>query len=236
LTAYRSGKPHIDDEDIWQDLNEILLKAMVNAHVSGTNAYAALKKSRSSATMSRSKKYLERVPKKQQSAITSLYSMFADATTNKTAAKVRNTLLLDIAALIKEKPTAYAKQTSGIVERLGIGRNEKSGVVESLVRTQTSIAFNAATWVAAQDDEELWGFEYSTAGDERVRETHVPFDGVRYPKDHEFWKMYAPPNGWRCRCTLNPIYIGDKDAREKKFKGTPEVPKEFKFNAGALFE
>jgi uncharacterized protein with gpF-like domain len=81
----------------------------------------------------------------------------------------------------------------------------------------------------------LWGFEYSTAGDERVRASHRPFDGVRYPKEHPFWRQFVPPNGWNCRCGLNPVYYGDRDATIKAFRGVPNVPREFRFNPGGIF-
>lgn len=41
---------------------------------------------------------------------------------------------------------------------------------------------------------------YRTMGDERVRQSHRPWDYLVLPRDHPFWDTHIPPNGWRCRC------------------------------------
>lgn len=59
----------------------------------------------------------------------------------------------------------------------------------------------AVLWNHYNDDDLL---EYSTAGDDRVRDEHKLLDGITLPKNSNFWKSYYPPNGWRCRCTVIP--------------------------------
>lgn len=48
-----------------------------------------------------------------------------------------------------------------------------------------------------------------TVGDERVRHPpkspksdHRAWDGIVLPVDHEFWREYWPPLGFRCRCAI----------------------------------
>lgn len=41
---------------------------------------------------------------------------------------------------------------------------------------------------------------YRTMGDERVRQSHRPWDWIVLPRDHPWWDTHTPPNGWRCRC------------------------------------
>ncbi len=45
---------------------------------------------------------------------------------------------------------------------------------------------------------------YTTAGDDRVRESHEELDGITLPKNHSFWDTYYPPLGWNCRCSTFP--------------------------------
>ena len=48
-------------------------------------------------------------------------------------------------------------------------------------------------------------WEYVTARDERVRETHRELDGVILRFDDERWQKIYPPNGWRCRCVVSSL-------------------------------
>jgi len=59
------------------------------------------------------------------------------------------------------------------------------------------------------DSEETAGthpyLEYVTKRDGHVREEHLALDGIILPIDDPFWKMYYPPNGWRCRCSTRKL-------------------------------
>lgn len=48
-------------------------------------------------------------------------------------------------------------------------------------------------------------WEYVTARDERVRETHRGLDGIILRFDDERWQKIYPPNGWRCRCVVSSL-------------------------------
>ena len=84
--------------------------------------------------------------------------------------------------------------------------------VEGLVRTQIQIAYSAGAVQADRDPAVasiLWGYEYSTVGDDRVRPKHVGLDGVTLPKEHPAWGSIMPPNGFNCRCTALRIFRED---------------------------
>lgn len=75
--------------------------------------------------------------------------------------------------------------------------------IETIYRTHTQMAYSAARWQTNTSEEIaeiLWGYEYSTVGDMRVRPEHAALDGVKLPKDDRFWLTTFPPNGWNCRC------------------------------------
>jgi SPP1 gp7 family putative phage head morphogenesis protein len=86
-------------------------------------------------------------------------------------------------------------------------------VLETIVRTQTQIAYSAGRENGLRDpsiQEILWGFEYVTVGDDRVRPTHAAMDGVRRGKADSIWNQWTPPCGWNCRCSKLPILKHEK--------------------------
>lgn len=82
--------------------------------------------------------------------------------------------------------------------------------IETIFRTHTQIAYSVGKWRAEHHDpliqNALWGYRYVTAHDDRVRPSHEALDGVTLPKDHPFWQMFYPPNGWNCRCQAIPLF------------------------------
>lgn len=123
-----------------------------------------------------------------------------------------------------------------------LGLSPKHGYqLETIFRTQSQVAYGAGRWQADQDPEIqsiLWGYEYSTVGDDRVRPEHKALDGVRLPKDDPFWKRFWPPNGWSCRCTVIPIFDEVEIKRAPLFVPGTETPvqpdPDFNFNAGLV--
>lgn len=48
-------------------------------------------------------------------------------------------------------------------------------------------------------------WQYVTTGDENVRDEHQKLDGIILPANDPRWDKIFPPNGWRCRCRVNPL-------------------------------
>jgi len=90
--------------------------------------------------------------------------------------------------------------------------------LETIFRTQTQMAYGAGRWQADQHpyiQEMLWGYEYNTVGDDRVRADHAAMDGVKRKKDDPFWEEWWPPNGYNCRCIALPLYVGEGERQTK---------------------
>lgn len=111
-------------------------------------------------------------------------------------------------------------------------------MLETAVRTQTAMAYGAGRWEADQDptiSDMIWGYEYFTVGDDRVRERHRGYDGMRLPKDDKFWEVGWPPNGYNCRCQAVPILDHGTSKAGKPVDGVdPGVDTGFAFNPAKL--
>lgn len=136
----------------------------------------------------------------------------------KSVSDIRSVMNSALAKATQSDVPTYAavEQVISAVRLHGI-EPRSTGYVETLVRTHAAIAYGVAHRVSFEGDVDLWGFEYLTVGDDRVRPEHEALDGIKRKKDDEFWDTYWPPNGWNCRCQAVAIY----DSEEKQ---TP-VPK-----------
>ncbi len=86
----------------------------------------------------------------------------------------------------------------------------------------------ARKWKEIERDSDILPFlRYDTVGDGRVRPDHKILEGVTLRYDDPFWDVYYPPNGWRCRCSVQQV-----TGPQKSPDDTPEVPKAFRHNAG----
>lgn len=112
--------------------------------------------------------------------------------------------------------------------------------LETLYRTQTNLAYSAgqmASHATQEIQEILWGYEYATAGDDRVRPEHAAMDGVRAPKDDPIWQKWTPPCGYNCRCRLIPIFNNESVAVATDASDVPNVEPDrgFGFDKASLF-
>ena len=64
-------------------------------------------------------------------------------------------------------------------------------------------AYNGVRYADTRNRPEVWGFRYQTAGDEKVRDSHIVLQGVTLPKSDPWWNTLIPPLGYHCRCTFD---------------------------------
>lgn len=73
---------------------------------------------------------------------------------------------------------------------------------------------------------------YVTKRDGRVRPQHALLDWVVKKADDQFWRIYYPPNGWNCRCTVEKLQSsGITSTNTIGLNLHKEVPDIFRFNA-----
>jgi len=108
--------------------------------------------------------------------------------------------------------------------------------LENIFRTASAVAYGAGTWAAYHEPdiwEILWGYNYSTAKDERVRVNHKAAEGTILPKEHEFWTRMWPPNGYSCRCEVIPLF---NKHPIRKPKPNAVADPGFGYNPGLIFD
>lgn len=75
--------------------------------------------------------------------------------------------------------------------------------VEAMARINTQHQFGAGTWQQGSEpgtESRIWGWQYGTLRDDRVRHTHALLDGKRFQTDDPAGRAVFPPWDWGCRC------------------------------------
>jgi SPP1 gp7 family putative phage head morphogenesis protein len=72
--------------------------------------------------------------------------------------------------------------------------------------TNLRTAYSAGQWdrIKRTAARRPW-LRYVAVRDERTREDHRRWHGTVLPYDHPWWRTHFPPNGWRCRCSVQQL-------------------------------
>jgi SPP1 gp7 family putative phage head morphogenesis protein len=140
-------------------------------------------------------------------------------------ASVDATTRATIASLIAqgEPPGRGVKILMATLDKLGVGGQSQSKL-ETIYRTETSVAYHAGRWQADQRDPTVWGYRYVTMRDDRVRPEHAALDGTTLPRNALFWKKYWPPCAWNCRCQVVTLRKKAKERLPAKIDGKVPLP------------
>lgn len=162
----------------------------------------------------------------------SKFSTTAEKNLKGLTSRVRNGINDELAKAVKDGVTTRTavKRVANRMDRMGVSVHNKA-YIETVVRTHSQIAYNAAHFMQHAADPDVWGFEYVTVGDDRVRPEHEALDGIIRKKSDLFWSSYWPPNGWNCRCQVIAIY---EKTRQTRLPKSISVPSEFEINFGEL--
>lgn len=117
---------------------------------------------------------------------------------------------------------------------LSILKNYSENYLTTEYNAAIGQAQSASKWIQYEDEKDLYPLlKYQTIGDGRVRPTHADLDGIVRPVDDRFWDLYAPLNGWNCRCLLVQTgYDEDSKTPLSIIKKPNDVPEIFQFNVG----
>lgn len=78
--------------------------------------------------------------------------------------------------------------------------------LETIYTTNLNVAYNIGHYKFAMDNlksRPYW--QYKAVMDRNTRLSHAALNDLVYPADHDFWKIYYPPNDWGCRCWVRPL-------------------------------
>ena len=113
---------------------------------------------------------------------------------------------------------------------LKLNKTYNQRYLQAEYQTAKASAQAARKWNEALETADTYpNLEYTTAKDDRVRDSHAKLDGVIRPINDKFWDTYYPPNGWRCRCSVRPSK--DEPTPVNKIPPVP-VHKHFVHNVG----
>ena len=75
--------------------------------------------------------------------------------------------------------------------------------LKALYNSAIRSAHEQGVWDSTIGDPRVWGYSVVTHTDDRVRDSHLQFNRITLPREHEFWRQIGtPPWGWNCRCRI----------------------------------
>lgn len=82
--------------------------------------------------------------------------------------------------------------------------------METIFRTNVQTAYSTGRYKQMVEQKEAFpNWEYDAVNDSATRPSHAALDGKIFPADHPFWDTWYPPNGYNCRCGVNPVHKGE---------------------------
>lgn len=103
--------------------------------------------------------------------------------------------------------------------QLGSGRRLKT-IFDTNMRT----AYAAGKWEKIQRVKARRPYlRYIAIMDGRTRPQHRTWHGTVLPVEDDFWTSHYPPNGWRCRCTIQQLSERDLDRLGYKVSTDPSI-------------
>ncbi|MDD2870094.1 phage minor head protein [Neomegalonema sp.] len=96
--------------------------------------------------------------------------------------------------------------------------------LEIIYDTNLRMAHAAGRWERIEEvaSNRPW-LRYVAVLDGRTRPAHRSWHGVVLPWDDPWWGQHAPPNGWRCRCSIQQLSDRDLARRGLRPSDAPRV-------------
>lgn len=226
LRAFQTGASPIEAAKIaLRDMLPVLADGMLAAHMTGslraskTGAAALKRRLRFDSAYDEALRLLREKARSLGIDPDAYGTLFAQAAASR---------LVDISAVLEQKLTAATAEIirTGVHTQRGMEiirqAFDAAGItvqnpyqLETAYRLEVGSAYAAGRLAVIQNSPDLqsllWGWEYVTVGDDRVRPTHAALDGTRKPKDDPFWVRHTPPIDYGCRCSTLEIYKDEAD-------------------------
>lgn len=104
---------------------------------------------------------------------------------------------------------------------------------DNIFRTNLQTAYNAGHYKSMTEPtvkklRPYW--QYQTAGDGQVRDTHAAMEGRVYKADDPIWDIWYPPNGFKCRCTV--VSLTPQQVERRGLRVERQAPYEIDYSTG----
>ncbi|MEL6781937.1 MAG: phage minor head protein [Pseudomonadota bacterium] len=97
--------------------------------------------------------------------------------------------------------------------------------LRTIFETNMRVSYATGHWERFQRQKQSRPFlRYVAILDEATRPVHRQMHNLVLPVDHPFWELFAPPNGWGCRCTLQNLSARDLDRLKAQGVAIIETP------------
>ena len=106
---------------------------------------------------------------------------------------------------------------------------------DNIFRTNIQTAFSAGHYKSMTDETVMkmrpyW--QYQTAGDGKVRESHAVMEGRVYPADDPIWDIWYPPNGFKCRCIV--VSLSERQVKSMGLHVETQPPHDVDYSTGEI--
>jgi SPP1 gp7 family putative phage head morphogenesis protein len=101
---------------------------------------------------------------------------------------------------------AFALEQAGV--RYTGGLQLSGAHLETVFRTNLMSSYNTGRWEQYNDPDVkdmIVGYQYNAILDGRERPQHGAMDGLIFAANDPVWKTWWPPNGFNCRCVVDPV-------------------------------
>lgn len=116
----------------------------------------------------------------------------------------------------------FKAQIGDIIKTQG-WTGKKSHRIDNIFRTNLQSAYMAGRYEQLQKTTRLRPYwKYDAVEDKHTRPSHLALNGKVYPADHSFWDSYFPPNGFRCRCTVQSL--SERQLKKEGYEVESEMP------------
>lgn len=158
----------------------------------------------------------------------------ADAANRTTAQTIRENLYLfsgaktyqqlrELSGLLVNEKGEKRPFTEFRSEALKVNENYNENWLSAENDTAVGSAQMAEKWGGYEQTKNLFpNLKYVAVNDQNTRPEHAALDGTIKPVDDSFWNINYPPNGFRCRCHVEPT-------AEPETSGTPQIDIDYRF-------
>lgn len=78
--------------------------------------------------------------------------------------------------------------------------------LRTIYQTNLRVSYMAGRWARLERTKRAFPYlRYIAVDDARTRPDHAAWDDMILPVDHPWWDTHFPPNGWNCRCDVQPV-------------------------------